>query len=160
MFQRCLLQLSSKWWVALVLLITVMIEAVNITWNVSFTDMFIVIIIIIIFSYTTSCIKYRYVCTSNYCNWSIFLSCLTVYSQFEWIDVSQCNLSLTFHVCALFSSASNKSVYFLFLESNERLQVHLKERMHALEEKNALTQELEKTRKVAEDLQGEKVKFI
>jgi hypothetical protein len=30
--------------------------------------------------------------------------------------------------------------------------------MHALEEKNALTQELEKTRKVAEDLQGEKVK--
>lgn len=49
-------------------------------------------------------------------------------------------------------------MYFLFLESNERLQVHLKERMHALEEKNALTQELEKTRKVAEDLQGEKVK--
>jgi hypothetical protein len=32
--------------------------------------------------------------------------------------------------------------------------------MHALEEKNALTQELEKTRKVAEDLQGEKVKSI
>lgn len=48
----------------------------------------------------------------------------------------------------------------LLLESNERLQVHLKERMHALEEKNALTQELEKTRKVAEDLQGEKVKSI
>jgi len=46
----------------------------------------------------------------------------------------------------------------LLPESNERLQVHLKERMHALEEKNALTQELEKTRKVAEDLQGEKVK--
>ncbi|XP_049844134.1 liprin-alpha-1-like isoform X2 [Schistocerca gregaria] len=44
----------------------------------------------------------------------------------------------------------------LLSESNERLQVHLKERMHALEEKNALTQELEKTRKVAEDLQGEK----
>ncbi|PSN50323.1 Liprin-alpha-1 [Blattella germanica] len=41
-------------------------------------------------------------------------------------------------------------------KSNDRLQVHLKERMHALEEKNALTQELEKTRKVAEDLQGEK----
>jgi hypothetical protein len=32
--------------------------------------------------------------------------------------------------------------------------------MHALEEKNALTQELEKTRKVAEDLQGEKVTSI
>jgi hypothetical protein len=63
-----------------------------------------------------------------------------------------------FIVCALFYFASNKFARFLFLESNERLQVHLKERMHALEEKNALTQELEKTRKVAEDLQGEKVK--
>jgi hypothetical protein len=56
--------------------------------------------------------------------------------------------------------ASNKFAHFFFPESNERLQVHLKERMHALEEKNALTQELEKTRKVAEDLQGEKVKCI
>lgn len=37
-----------------------------------------------------------------------------------------------------------------------RLQVHLKERMHALEEKNALTQELDKTRKAAEELQAEK----
>lgn len=36
--------------------------------------------------------------------------------------------------------------------------MHLKERMHALEEKNALTQELEKTRKIMEDLQGEKVR--
>ncbi|XP_046670708.1 liprin-alpha-1 isoform X7 [Homalodisca vitripennis] len=44
----------------------------------------------------------------------------------------------------------------LLSESNERLQVHLKERMHALEEKNALSQELEKTRKVMEDIQGEK----
>lgn len=42
-------------------------------------------------------------------------------------------------------------------ESNDRLQVHLKERMHALEEKNALQQELDKLRKVLEDLQGEKV---
>lgn len=45
----------------------------------------------------------------------------------------------------------------LLSESNERLQVHLKERMHALEEKNSLAAELDKTRKVMEDLQGEKV---
>ncbi|XP_016841471.1 liprin-alpha-1 isoform X27 [Nasonia vitripennis] len=48
----------------------------------------------------------------------------------------------------------------LLSESNERLQVHLKERMHALEEKNALTQELEKMRKVAEDLQNEKAEIM
>ncbi|KAK6640907.1 hypothetical protein RUM44_012605 [Polyplax serrata] len=44
----------------------------------------------------------------------------------------------------------------LLSESNERLQVHLKERMHALEEKNSLAQELDKTRKRLEDLQSEK----
>lgn len=49
---------------------------------------------------------------------------------------------------------------YILLESNERLQVHLKERMHALEEKNALTQELEKTRKIAEDLQNEKAEIV
>lgn len=54
---------------------------------------------------------------------------------------------------------SINAMIFFQLESNERLQVHLKERMHALEEKNALTQELEKTRKLVEDLQAEKVIF-
>ena len=40
----------------------------------------------------------------------------------------------------------------LLTESNERLQVHLKERMHALEEKNNLTNKLTATRKKLEDL--------
>lgn len=44
----------------------------------------------------------------------------------------------------------------LLSESNDRLQVHLKERMHALDEKNILTQELDKARKLAEELHQEK----
>lgn len=44
----------------------------------------------------------------------------------------------------------------LLSESNDRLQVHLKERMHALDEKNTLQQELEKARKVSEELHHEK----
>ena len=49
---------------------------------------------------------------------------------------------------------------FSTTESNERLQLHLKERMTALEEKNSLTQELDHTRKVLEDMQLEKVRFV
>ena len=41
--------------------------------------------------------------------------------------------------------------FILFPESNERLQVHLKERMHSLEEKNHLSNELERTKKKLED---------
>lgn len=48
----------------------------------------------------------------------------------------------------------------LLSESNDRLQGHLKERMHALEEKNHLTNELDKTKKVLEDLQDEKQDVI
>ena len=46
----------------------------------------------------------------------------------------------------------------LLAESNDRLQVHLKERMTALEEKSALNQELERLRKNHEDLLHSKVR--
>lgn len=45
----------------------------------------------------------------------------------------------------------------LLAESNERLQMHLKEKMHALEEKNTLAQNLDRTQKLLEDTQSEKV---
>ena len=45
-----------------------------------------------------------------------------------------------------------------FAESNERLQVHLKERMHSLEEKNHLSNELERCKKKAEEASEAKVR--
>nr|XP_042911754.1 liprin-alpha-1 [Parasteatoda tepidariorum] len=48
----------------------------------------------------------------------------------------------------------------LLAESNERLQMHLKEKMHALEEKNSLAQNLDTTKKLLEDTQSEKDKII
>jgi len=46
----------------------------------------------------------------------------------------------------------------LLAESNERLQQHLNERMNSLEEKNVLTQEIDKLKKQIEDLESEREK--
>ncbi|XP_058017515.1 liprin-alpha-1 isoform X2 [Ahaetulla prasina] len=48
----------------------------------------------------------------------------------------------------------------LLSESNERLQLHLKERMAALEDKNSLLREIESTKKQVEELQNEKDQLV
>ncbi|XP_060119256.1 liprin-alpha-1 isoform X7 [Heteronotia binoei] len=48
----------------------------------------------------------------------------------------------------------------LLSESNERLQLHLKERMAALEDKNALLREIENVKKQVEELQNEKDQLV
>lgn len=47
----------------------------------------------------------------------------------------------------------------LLSESNERLQLHLKERMQALEDKNQMSVELEKLQRTLEDVQMERVNY-
>lgn len=47
----------------------------------------------------------------------------------------------------------------LLTESNERLQLHLKERMQALEEKNQLSLEVDRLQRNLEEIMNERVCF-
>lgn len=59
-------------------------------------------------------------------------------------------------MCEDHNTRLTQTVDKLLSESNERLQMHLKERMHSLDEKNTLSQECEKLRKQIDDLDADK----
>lgn len=48
----------------------------------------------------------------------------------------------------------------LLLESNERLQTHLREKMAVMEEKNQLTAELDRVRRQMESIQSERDRLM
>ncbi len=48
----------------------------------------------------------------------------------------------------------------LLLESNERLQTHLREKMAVMEEKNQLTEELDRVRRQMESIQSDRDRLV
>lgn len=59
-------------------------------------------------------------------------------------------------MCEDHNTRLTQTVDKLLSESNERLQMHLKERMHSLDEKNTLSQECERLRKQIEEHDADK----
>lgn len=59
-------------------------------------------------------------------------------------------------MCEDHNTRLTQTVDKLLSESNERLQMHLKERMHSLDEKNSLSQDCERLRKQIEDHESDR----
>jgi predicted nucleic acid-binding Zn-ribbon protein len=55
-----------------------------------------------------------------------------------------------------YNSRLSQTIDKLLNESNERLQMHVKERMQSIDEKNQLQQECDKVRKLIEELESDK----
>ena len=91
---------------------------------------------------------------------SSHLSLLSIFQLENTVEEKNCELSRLSQRLKMNEEHNTRlsaTVDKLLTESNERLQVHLKERMHALEEKNQLSNEVQRMRKSLEDIGNQKV---